>query len=114
METTVKLRHLKQSATKIRFVLNQVTGLRVNKALDKLTFANKKASVFIVKALNSGISNLLSQNDSVEKENLFITNAYVDQGPTMKRFRPRAMGRATPIRKRSSHLTITISDNHKG
>ncbi len=105
------MKHLKQSATKIRFVLNQVTGLKVGKALNKLTFANKKASVFIVKALNSGVANLLMQNDNVDKENLYIKNAYVDQGPTMKRFRPRAMGRATPIRKRSSHLTITISDN---
>ena len=111
MKTTVKLRHIKQSATKVRFVLKQVTGLSVSKALDRLTFANKKASVFIYKALNSGISNLSTLNDNVDKENLYITDAYVDQGPTMKRFRPRAMGRATPIRKRSSHLTITISDN---
>ena len=61
--------------------------------------------------MNSVISNLSTLNDNVDKENLYITDAYVDQGPTMKRFRPRAMGRATPIRKRSSHLTITISDN---
>ena len=111
MKTTVKLNHVKQSATKIRFVLKQGAGLSVGKALDKLTFINKKAGVFILKALNSGVANLSSLNDNVDKENLFITNAYVDQGPTMKRFRPRAMGRATPIRKRSSHLTITISDN---
>ena len=111
MKTTVKLRHIKQSATKVRFVLKQVTGLSVSKALDRLRFANKKASVFIYKALNSGISNLSTLNDNVDKENLYIIDAYVDQGPTMKRFRPRAMGRATPIRKRSSHLTITISDN---
>jgi len=58
MKTTVKLRHIKQSATKVRFVLKQVTGLSVSKALDRLRFANKKASVFIYKALNSGISNL--------------------------------------------------------
>ena len=113
METTVKLKHLKQSATKIRFVLKQVNGLKVNIALDKLAYLNKKASVFISKAINSAVSNLSTQNDSCNLDDLFIINAYVDQGPTMKRFRPRAMGRATPIRKRSSHLTITISDKNK-
>ena len=110
METTVKLRHIRQSASKVRFVLKQVNGLKVCSALDKLMFSNKKAGHFIVKAINSGISNLSLNNENFDKEKLYISNSYVDQGPTMKRFRPRAMGRATPIRKRSSHLTITISD----
>ena len=110
METTVKLRHIRQSASKVRFVLKQVNGLKVSSALDKLMFSNKKAGRFIVKAINSGISNLSLDNENFDKEKLYITNSYVDQGPTMKRFRPRAMGRATPIRKRSSHLTITISE----
>ena len=105
METTVKLRHIRQSASKVRFVLKQVNGLQVSTALDKLMFSNKKAGHFIVKAINSGISNLSLDNENFDKEKLYITNSYVDQGPTMKRFRPRAMGRATPIRKRSSHLT---------
>ena len=110
METTVKLRHIRQSASKVRFVLKQVNGLQVSTALDKLMFSNKKAGHFIVKAINSGISNLSLDNENFDREKLYITNSYVDQGPTMKRFRPRAMGRATPIRKRSSHLTITISE----
>ena len=63
-----------------------------------MTYFNKKASVFILKAINSAVSNLSNQNDGCNVEDLFIVNAYVDQGPTMKRFRPRAMGRATPIR----------------
>ena len=110
MKTTIKVKHLKQSSSKIRFVLKQINGMNVGLALNKLKHINKKASIFIIKALNSGISNLLLQGDSFDREGLFITEAYVDQGPTMKRFRPAAMGRATPIRKRSSHLTITISD----
>ncbi len=110
METTVKVRHIRQSASKVRFVLKQVNGMQVTSAIDKLIFSNKKAGNFIVKALNSAVSNLLSENESVDKEKLFIVNSFVDQGPTMKRFRPRAMGRAMPIRKRSSHLTITVSD----
>ena len=111
MKTTVKVRHLKQSSSKIRFVLKQINGLNVDLALDKLKYLNKKASGFIIKALNSGISNISLNGDSFDRKGLFIIEAYVDQGPTMKRFRPAAMGRATPIRKRSSHLTITISDN---
>ena len=110
METTVKLRHIRQSASKVRFVLKQVNGLQVSTALDKLMFSNKKAGHFIVKAINSGISNLSLDNENFDREKLYITNSYVDQGPTMKRFRPRAMGRAASIRKRSSHLTITISE----
>ena len=113
MESTVKLRYIRQSASKIRFVLKQVNGMRVNNALDKLTYSNKKAGNFISKAINSAVANLLSENENVDKEKLFIVNSFVDQGSTMKRFRPRAMGRAMPIRKRSSHLTITVSDNNK-
>jgi len=110
MKTTVKLKYIRQSASKVRFVLKQVNGMKVTLALDKLAYSNKKAGNFISKALNSAVANLLSQNENVDKEKLFITNSFVDQGTTMKRFRPRAMGRAAPIRKRSSHLTITVSD----
>ena len=113
METTVKLKHLKQSATKIRFVLKQINGMNVGLALNKLKHINKKASIFIIKALNSGISNLSLQSDNFDKNSLFIKEAYVDQGPTMKRFRPAAMGRAVRILKRTSNLTVVISDEKK-
>ena len=113
METTVKLKHLRQSATKIRFVLKEINGLSVDKALNKLLFINKKASFFILKAIKSGLSNLNTNNQNFDREELFIINSFVDQGPTMKRFRPAAMGRAMRIRKRTSHLTITLS-NKKG
>ena len=73
-------------------------------------FSNKKAGHFIVKAINSGISNLLLDNENFDRQKLYITNSYVDQGPTMKRFRPAAMGRAVRILKRTSNLTVIISD----
>tara|TARA_Y100000590_G_C15707563_1_gene1009181 strand:- start:3 stop:341 length:339 start_codon:yes stop_codon:yes gene_type:complete len=112
METTVNIRHLKQSPSKVRFVLNDIRGNNVNYAINKLQNNNKKASIFILKAIKSGISNLESQGNDFDQNSLIIKNAYVDSGPTMKRFRPRAMGRASQILKRTSHLTITISDSN--
>jgi len=110
METTVKVKYLKQSASKVRFVLNAIKYMQVDKAINKLGAVNKKASVFIAKAIKSGVSNILNSNTEIDQNNLFVSNAYVDEGPMMKRFRPAAMGRATRILKRSSHLTITIKE----
>ena len=110
METIVKLKYIKQSSKKIRFVLNNIKGARVNNALDKLDNLNKKSAVFISKAIKSGLANLSNANEgnSIQKNDFYISEAYVDQGPSMKRFRPAAMGRATPILKRSSHLTLKL------
>ena len=113
METTVKVKHLRQSSSKIRFVLKEVSGLKVNYALEKLQYTNKKASNFILKAIKSGISNLSANSDSLDLNKVYVVNAHVDEGPTIKRFRPAAMGRAMPIRKRTSHLIITVSDKNK-
>ena len=73
---------------------------------------NKKASFFIAKAIRSGFANLSNTSEeSLNKGSFYISEAFVSQGPSMKRFRPAAMGRATPILKRSSHITITLNDN---
>ena len=113
METTVKLKYIKQSAKKVRFVLNTIKGSSVGSALNKLDNLNKKAAVSISKAIRSGMANLsnIEGNDSVDQNQFYVSDAYVDQGPTMKRFRPAAMGRAMRILKRSSQLTIVISDD---
>ena len=112
METTVKLKYIKQSAKKIRFVLNDIRGSKVTVALNKLDKLNKKATFSIAKAIRSALANL-SNGDEVNfsQDDYYIYEAYVDQGPVMKRFRPAAMGRATPILKRSSHLTLTLKKN---
>ena len=110
--TTVKVKHLKQSARKVRFVLNNLRGMFVPNALDRLTISNKKASVFIRKAIESGISNLSNQGNEFNQEDIFIEKAFVDEGPTMKRFRPRAMGRASQILKRTCHLTLTLTNKN--
>jgi len=110
METIVKLKYIKQSAKKIRFVLDGVRGSKVDVALNKLDKLNKKAAFSIAKAIRSGLANLSNSNldDNFNQDDYYIDEAYVDQGPVMKRFRPAAMGRATPILKRSSHLTLKL------
>ena len=114
MKTTVKLKYIRQSAKKIRFVLDGIRGLQVTKALNKLDYANKKAGNFISKGIRSGISNLSSSaEDNFDEDNIYLVEAFADDGPAMKRFRPAAMGRATPILKRSSHITLTLSTNRK-
>ena len=112
MEAVSKM-DIRQSAKKVRHVLNEVKNSKVNDALTKLSFTNKKSAKFIHQTLSSAIANLMQQEDSFDIDNLYIKKAFVDQGSTMKRFRPRAMGRATRILKRSSHLTIVISDDKK-
>jgi len=113
MKTIVKVKHIKQSASKVRFVLDTIKGTKVDNALDRLSISNKKASSYIYKAVKSGISNLVIKEPEINQSDLFITETYVDEGPSMKRFRPRAMGRASSIIKRSCHLTITLENKNR-
>ena len=110
MDAVAKKRFIRQSPYKIRFVLKTIKGMNVNDAINKLSLTNKKASTYINEVLKASISNMLNKNSSSDSDNFFIKTAFVDEGPVMKRFRPAAMGRATGIRKRTSHLTIIISD----
>ena len=110
MEAIARKRFIRQSPYKIRYVLKTIKGLNVEDAINKLSLTNKKASVYIEEVLKASISNMINKNNSENSNNFFIKTAYVDEGPVMKRFRPAAMGRATSIRKRTSHLTIIISN----
>jgi len=110
MEAIARKRFIRQSPYKIRYVLKTIKGLNVEDAINKLSLTNKKASVYIEEVLKASISNMMNKNNSENSNNYFIKTAYVDEGPVMKRFRPAAMGRATSIRKRTSHLTIIISN----
>ena len=110
MEAIAKKRFIRQSPYKIRYVLKTIKGLKVEDAINKLSLMNKKASIYIEEVLKASISNMIDKDSNVNSDNLFIKTAYVDEGPAMKRFRPAAMGRATSIRKRTSHLTIIISN----
>ena len=102
---------IRQSAKKVRHVLDEVKNSKVNDALTKLSFTNKKSAKFIHQTITSALSNLMQNEELFDIDQLYIKQAFVDQSPTMKRFRPAAMGRAVRILKRSSQLTIIISDD---
>jgi len=113
MEAVAVAKHIRQSPKKIRFVLDAVRGKNVNDALVTLEFMNKKAAGHILKTLKSAIANMSSKDESYNHDALRIKKAFVDEGPVMKRWHAAAMGRATQILKRTSHLTIVISDDNK-
>ena len=112
MESTAKMT-IRQSAKKVRFVLDEIRNSNINDALAKLTFMNNKAAKNIHHTITSAINNMQQAETDFSGDNLFIKKAFVNQGPTMKRFRPAAMGRAVRILKRTSNLTVVISDEKK-
>ena len=109
MESTATMT-IRQSSKKVRFVLNEVRNSNVNDALSRLSFMNKKAAKCIHQTITSAINNMQQAETDFSGDNLFIKKAFVNQGPTMKRFRPAAMGRAVPIMKRTSHLTVIVEN----
>ena len=111
MEARATSRYNRQSARKIRKVLNRVRGSNVDLAIDYLHFSPEKASVVIEKTIRSAIANLLQVegNNDLDIKTLKIKEAYADQGPVMKRFRAASMGRASRLRRPSSHLTIVLT-----
>ena len=109
MEAISKM-NIDQSAKKIKLVLDEVKNTKVNDALVKLSFANKKSAKYIHQTISSALANLQQTDTNFDADELYIKKAFINQGPTMKRFRPAAMGRAMRILKRTSHLTIVISD----
>lgn len=109
MSTSARLTNSRLSPQKMRLVADQVRGLPVERALDVLTFSNKKAATVIKKVLESAIANA-EHNDGADIDELKISEILVDAGPTMKRLRPRARGRADRIIKRTSHLKVTVSE----
>ncbi|AEX99942.1 50S ribosomal protein L22 [Oceanimonas pelagia] len=109
MEAIAKHRFARTSAQKARLVADQVRGLSVDKALNVLAFSPKKAAVLVKKVLESAIANA-EHNEGADIDELKVTKIFVDEGPTMKRIRPRAKGRADRIMKRTSHITVVVSD----
>ncbi len=104
---TAKLRHLRISPRKVRLAVDLIRGLDVTEAENQLKFLPKRAAQPVLKLLKSAIANALNDFEAV-KENLFVAKITVDPGPTLKRWMPRAMGRATPKLKRTSHVTIVL------
>jgi large subunit ribosomal protein L22 len=106
--TRAKYRHARMSATKARAVLDLIRNLPVDEAADVLRFAERGAAEAIGRVLASAIANA-EHNDELDGESLYVSACYADEGPTLKRWRPRARGRATRIRKRTCHITIIVS-----
>jgi len=100
-------RHVRISPTKARRVVNLVRGLPAKEALTVLQFAPQAASEQVYKVLASAIANA-ENNERLDPDALLVAEAFVDEGPTLKRFRPRAQGRAYRIRKRTCHITIAV------
>jgi large subunit ribosomal protein L22 len=100
-------RHVRISPTKARRVVNLVRGLPAKQALTVLKFAPQAASVQVYKVLASAIANA-ENNERLDPDSLLVSEVFVDEGPTLKRFRPRAQGRAFRIRKRTCHITIVV------
>ena len=113
MEAIAKHRFARTSAQKARLVADQVRGLPVDKALNLLTFSPRKAAVLVKKVLESAIANA-EHNEGADIDTLKVTTIMVDEGPTMKRIRPRAKGRADRILKRTAHITVVVSDAKAG
>lgn len=105
-----RLRHLRGSAQKARLVIDQIRGKRVDEAGDLLRNSRKRAAQHLYKVLMSAVANTENAPDAalVDTDELRVVRCWVDEGPVMKRIRPRAMGRAFPIQKRSCHVTVEL------
>ena len=109
MQVSAKANRLRISPQKARLVVDQVRGKSVSDALDILSFSNQKGAVLVRKVVESAIANA-ENNEGADIDELKIAEIYVNEGLTMKRIRPRAKGRADRIFKRSSHITVTVTD----
>ena len=100
--------HIRISPRKVRMVVDTVRGKSVSQALSVLGFTRKKAALPVQKLLKSAVANAAENDGISDVDTLVIDRIMVDEGPTLKRFMPRARGRATPIRKRTSHIRIVL------
>jgi large subunit ribosomal protein L22 len=109
MEAKAAAKYIRISPRKVRIVAKNIKGLTVENALSQLTYTPKKAATIMQKVLNSALANA-EQNSEIDVDTLYVKSIYVDEGPIAKRWRPRAMGRATRIRKRTSHVTVILDE----
>jgi large subunit ribosomal protein L22 len=109
METKARAKHIRMSPKKVRLVVDVIRGMEVDKALAQLRFINKKAVQPVKKLVESAIANA-RHNYALDKSNLYIKEITVDEGKTLYRYTPRALGRATPIRKRTSHINVILGE----
>jgi large subunit ribosomal protein L22 len=109
MSVKASLKFARMAPRKIRLVVDLVRGKDVNEAIQILSFTNKKSAPIIKKLLQSAVANA-DQKKTIDVDTLFIKHISVDQGPTLKRYMPRAMGRASEIKKKTSHVNLVLEE----
>ena len=109
METSAKLKYVRLSPQKTRLVVDMVRGKAVQEALNILKFSPQRPADIVAKVMRSAVANA-EQKGIEDVDQLFVKAVFVDQGPVLKRFMPRAQGRATKIRKPTSHITVVLDE----
>ena len=109
METKAVAKYIRISPQKTRLVADVVRGMDVETAITTLRFMPKKAARILRKVIESAVANA-DQNDTIDVDTLYVKDIFIDGGPMLKRFRPRAQGRATRILKRTSHITVVVAE----
>lgn len=109
IEVRATAKYIRISPRKVRLVVDAVRGKRVNDALAMLRFMPHKSAREVYKVIQSAAANA-ENNYGLDPEDLYVSRIYADEGPTLKRFRPRAYGRVSPLLKRSSHITAVVSE----
>ena len=113
MQAKAVARTVRIAPRKVRLVVDLIRGKQIGEAVAILNHTPKAASIVVEKLLKSAAANA-EHNYEMDLNNLFVSEVFVDEGPTLKRFRPRAMGRASAINKRTSHITLVVSDKKEG
>ena len=112
MKAHAQAKYIRQSPNKVRRVLDLVRGLPVEEARHVLNLTQRRSADYVRKVLDSAVANA-EHNLALDADELFVSETFADEGPTLKRWRPRARGRATPIHKRTSHITVVVSDGEE-
>jgi large subunit ribosomal protein L22 len=112
MEARATAKYIRMSPRKVRQVIDLIRGRAVDESLSTLHFMKRAAKVPVEKTLRSAVANLFNtkEGSGLEPSDLYVREAFVDEGPTLRRYMPRAMGRATPLRRRTSHITIVVGE----
>lgn len=110
MEAKAIARYVRISPRKARQLVDEIRGRDVGRALDLLDYTPRPVAKKVSKLIRSAVSNAVNVEGRVEVDDLYIKELFVDEGPRMKRWVPRARGRATPIIKRSSHITVVVAE----
>ena len=109
MESRAVAKYMRISPRKVRLIMDQIRGRKVEEALNLVSFTPQKGAFILKKLINSAVANA-EQNFNMDVDKLYIKRVFADEGPSLKRFRPRAMGRASRIKKRTSHLTVILEE----